>query len=113
MQPHLVIDEESLSTSIDSDVTEIMFKDNITYQISWGGTLLGTFDVAISSDYDKLNPSAATWDSLPLSPAPVAAGAPDSWTIDLSQLGSKFIKLSFTRTSGSGFLKARISGKAT
>lgn len=112
LQPYLVINESSLSTSKTSEITEIFNKDNITYQLVWTGTLNGTFAVQVSSDYDSHNPSDAHWDVLPLSPTPTASGSAGSWTIDLNELGSKHIKIIFTRVSGTGSLKARIMGKA-
>jgi hypothetical protein len=36
----------------------------------------------------------------------------DSWTLDLNELGSKYIKIDFTYTSGTGDLTADIMGKA-
>lgn len=111
LQPHKVINEASLSASKTSEITEIFNKDNIIYQCIWGGTLAGTFDVQVSSDYVSTPTPAGTWDSLPLSPVPTASGSPDSWTIDLNQLGAKYIKIVFNRSGGSGSLKVYISGK--
>lgn len=112
LQPSKVIDEATVSADVTSSITEIMNKDNIVYQIKWTGTLNIAFDVQVSSNYDPRNASAASWDSLPLLPAPAATGSAGSWTIDLSELGSKYIKLFCDYSSGSGALEAWISGKA-
>lgn len=112
LQPSVVFEEASVSASKTSDATEVLNKDNLTYQLLWTGTLAGTFDIQVSSNYDPNKPSLASWDSLPLTSVPTAAGSPDSWTVDLNQLGSKWVRCAFTRVSGTGNLKMIISGKA-
>lgn len=112
LQPSLVINEDSVAGDVRSLVTEVLNKDNITYQLKWDGDLDALFEVHVSSDYNPNNPSAAHWDSLPLDPAPTASGSADTWTIELNQIGSKYVSLFVVYNSGTSNLQAYVSGKA-
>ena len=100
------------SGTVTSSVTDIFLKDNITLQFIYTGTLAGSFDVQISTNYDLANPSLAAWDSLPLSTTPVAAGAAGNWSVNITDLSAKALRVVFTWTSGSGNLTSWISAKA-
>jgi len=110
LQPALIFDE-TVSGDVETDPTEILNKDNITYQVVWDGTLAAIISVLISSDYNK-NTGEGWWDPLPLNPVPTIATGQDSWTIDLNQLGSKWCKLQIAASGGSADVQVTITGKA-
>lgn len=97
--------------SLTSEVTCIAFLDNIGIQLNFTGAPVGAFDIQVSIDYDKDKGIPGTWLSLPLTPAPSAAGAPGSIYLDLNQLSAPFIRVVYTKTSGTGTLNSFISGK--
>lgn len=102
----------SMAGNLASSVTNIEFLDNIGVQLNFTTSdAVGTFQVQVSMDYSPVNPTAANWINLSLSPAPVAASANDSIYIDLNQLSAPWIRTTYTRTSGSGTLDAFICGK--
>lgn len=107
-----------MSADITSPVTDIRFIDNVALLLKWTGTPVGTFAVQGSVDYVAALPNASrvanagTWTSLTLSPTPSAAGSADHVLIDLPALGFPFIRVVYTRTSGTGTLTMYISGKA-
>lgn len=113
--PYLVVTAGSMAASITSLVTNIQYMDDVVYQIQWTGTPVGTFTVQVSEDYQQSGGTvlnAGTWTTLTLSSAITAAGSADQAILDLNQLPYSWIRLVYTRTSGTGTLNAYISAKA-
>lgn len=100
------------TSTLTSQITEIRGFDNIAYEVDFSGTPIGTFTVEVSNSYDPITNPNATFVVLVLSPTPVASGSSGVIGIDINQSGFKYIKLTYTNTSGSGVLQAYISGKA-
>lgn len=104
--------------SLTSAITAVQMVDNVAYQIDFTGAPVGTFSVQVSINYEPgrgpnsepANPG--TWVDLTLDPAIIASGSPDTAFIDINQTGSAYIRLVYTRTSGSGTLNAMITAKA-
>lgn len=118
-KPYKVISNGDMSqSSLTSSYTNIQGLDNVGYQVVFTGAPTGTFSVQISMDYQPgTSPNAepvnaGNWVSLPLSPAIIASGSGDVAYIDLNQMSAPWIRLVYTRTSGSGTLNAFIVAKA-
>ncbi len=101
--------------SITSQVTNIQFLDNIGVQLNFTGSPVGTFAVQISADHAQDAEGnvtvAGNWIALTLSPAPVASGSSNSIYIDMQQLSAPWIRVVYTKTSGTGTLNAFICAK--
>lgn len=107
-------------TSVTSTVVNIQGLDNIGIQANiLTGTANGTFDIQVSADYNALNGvviTAGTWNKLG-SPytATLASGVFTDSTasvyFDLNQLSSQWVRLLYTKTSGTGTFDAFITGK--
>lgn len=108
------------TASITSAVTAIEFLDNIGIQINFTGSPVGTFAVQISMDYDQDQNgnviSAGNWITMPVQQGstsytaiPTSLGSPIY--LDLNQLSAPWIRLVYTRTSGTGTLNAFIAAK--
>jgi hypothetical protein len=116
--PFKIINAGDLSqSSITSAVTNIQFLDDINIQYIWsaGSSPVGTIAVQVSSNYAQDSQgnvsNSGTWTSLSLSSTPSISGNSGSGVIEMTQLGSVWIRTVYTRTSGSGTLNAYISGK--
>lgn len=100
---------------VTSSVTNIQFLDNIAYQVNFTGTPVGTFSVEVSVDHAQDSQGnvtvTGTWNALTLSPTPAASGAAGSAYIDLNQLSAAYVRIKYTRTSGTGTLNGYITGK--
>lgn len=98
--------------SVTSAITNIQGEDNIGIQINiLTGSPTGTFTVQISADYN-LNLNTGNWVTLTLpTAAAVSAGSPSNIYIDLNQLSAPWIRLVYTKTSGTGTYDAIIVGK--
>lgn len=109
MLDHLV-SAASMGANITSAVQSLQKQDNCGIQLIWTGTPTGTFGVQVSLDY-QLGTGVGTWTQITLSPVPAASGAAGTYYIDLNQLSSPWIQITYTRTSGTGTLDAWISAK--
>ncbi len=101
--------------SLTSLVTNIQYLDNICVELVFTGTPTGTFEIQGSLDYQRdLNgnvTNAGHWVPITLPTPPIASGAAGDILIDMNQLSFPYIRVVYTRTSGSGSLNAYIGGK--
>ena len=84
-------------------VTSIKHLDNISIQINFTGTPVGTFYVELSDDNVNFVP-------MTLSPVPVASGAPGSIILEITQLASIYLRVRYAG-SGAGAVTALITAK--
>lgn len=112
---HNIIAGDMSAASITSAVTNIQFLDNIGVQFNFTGTPNGTFAVQVSADYAQDSNGnvqvAGNWIPVTLPSTPVAAGAAGQVYIDLNQLSSPWIRIVYTKVSGTGVLDGFITGK--
>lgn len=103
------------SASITSTVSNIQHLDNIGIQLQWTGVPVGTFAIQVSADYaqdiEGNVTNTGTWTTLTLGPGISAAGSADNAYVDLNQLSSPWIRVVYTKTSGTGTLNGYIVGK--
>lgn len=113
--PVQIIDSQSMGASITGDVVEIKNQDNIGIQLHWTGTPTGSFDFQISNNHKQDSNGNVTvagdWITLPVMPAITAAGSADDAYVDLNQISAMYMRVVYTRTSGTGSLNAYVSGK--
>ncbi len=116
LAPYKVIDAGSMGTTLTSTVTNIQYLDNVGVQLNFTTSdAVGTFQVQVSMDYTQdavgnvLN--AGNWINLTLNPSPVAASAANQIYIDINQVSAPYMRVKYTRTSGTGTLTAYITGK--
>lgn len=105
-----IVNAASTAASVTSDVLNVQDFDNIALQMVWTGTTAGTFAVQASLDYEPAG-SAGTWTALTLSAVPTAAGSADSALVDLNQVAAPWLRVVFTRSSGTGALTVYAAGK--
>jgi hypothetical protein len=102
-------------TSITSKVTNIQFLDNIGVQLDFTGSPIGTFVVQVSADYatDYLGnvTNAGHWINVNLPQSPVASGSAGDIYIDLNQLSAPYLRVVYTKGSGTGTLNAVVTAK--
>jgi len=114
-------------SSITSKITDIQYLDSISIQLSWTGSPVGSFEVQGSIDYSPGDvqsgrpANSGTWTPMTLSyldgstmttdtSIPTTVGSPI--LLNLALLAFPYIKIVYTRDSGSGTLSAWIMGKA-
>lgn len=100
--------------TLTSTPVNIQYLDNIVFQAIFTGSPVGIFSVQSSLTYNQdangniLN--AGTWTALTLNPTPSIAAA-GNLLIDMNQLSMPWIRLVYTKTSGTGTLNAYVGGK--
>lgn len=95
---------------VNSQAIDMFNRDNPTVQFIWDGTLVGSFDVQGSVDYNPVT-GLGDWDSIPLGSTPLATGSPNHGTIEINQFGPRWMRVVFTWSAGAGNLTGWIMGK--
>lgn len=111
-----LLNSQSLGASFSSTPTNIEIMDNISYQMNaTTSDAVGTFTVEVSDDYNQDSNgniiSAGNWIALPVSVAMTLSGSSDTIMFDGNQISHPWIRLTYTRTSGTGTVTAYVSGK--
>jgi len=97
--------DKSMGATFQTASTNILHMDRVGYQISFTTSdAIGTFSVEVSND-------DTVWVALTLSAAVTAASSDDDAFIDV-ETAAKFVRLVYTRSSGTGTLQAHITGKS-
>lgn len=116
LSPVKVIDAGDMSqATITSSVTDIRYLDNVSIQCIFTGTPTGSFALEGSLDYLRVNAqvtNSGTWTPITLSSTPAASGSAGNILLDLNQLSFPYIRIVYTKSSGTGVLNVYISGKA-
>lgn len=117
LDPFVVINGVSMGADVTGPWTDVHGVDNILYLVSFTGTPVGVFSIEASDFANGVSPDtpiplpvglvSATGGSVP-----AAGGSADQIGIDINQIPGRFLRLKYTRTSGTGALTAIISGKA-
>lgn len=117
ISPIVVFNNVSLSASRTSSGIHVQNSDNIGIEFVWTGTPTGTFGIDVTNSA-TLNPdgtvSGGTWTPLVLtSPdVPEATGSSGNGFIDLNQTGAAFVRVTYTRVSGTGNCTAILTAKS-
>lgn len=120
-----ITDGDMSTASLTSLVTEIQYLDDIAIQLDWTGAPVGTFAIQVSSTFKRYDPTnkitaAGTWTPLVLTywngsifvtdtSIPTSVGSPIF--LDLALLSAPFVRIVYTKGSGTGTLQCTISGK--
>lgn len=110
---HLVSDG-SLAGDLTSSAVNIAFLDNIGLQFIWTGTPTGTFGVQVSIDgvWNGTVWTGTNWTTYTLGSAPAPSGSPSSAYVDLNQVSAPALRVTYTRSGGSGTAQVWVSGKS-
>lgn len=116
-EPVQIVTAGSLGASLTSNGIDLNQIVLASIQAVWtGGTVDGAFTIEVSNDSVKIDPTVTNqaanvvnWTTYTGSSV-TAAGAGDfAWLI--SDIGFRWVRLKFTRTSGTGTLNAIFAGK--
>ena len=109
----------SLAASFSSTPFDIRTLDNIAVQLNaTTSNAVGTFSVQGSLDYNPggstspSGPVAGNWIAITLPAIPTLASVDAQFLLDLNQLSFPWLRIAYTRTSGTGTVDIYVSGKA-
>lgn len=118
LAPFSVITNGDMSGNLTSIPTIIQMLPGVSYSLVWTGTPTGIFSLQGSNDYafnsvsgHIINPG--TWNDLPLSVSPAAAGVADNGLIEVLLSNVYAVRVVYTFTAGTGVLNAVVVGKVT
>lgn len=116
LSPVKRLTSQSLAAGFSSTPTDIRYLDNVSIQLNTTtANAVGTFSVEGSLDYQKGQDDASaaansgTW--VTIVSAPPLAGANVNTLLDLNQLSFPYVRVTYTRTSGTGTVDMYISAK--
>ncbi len=116
LAPSQILTSQSLGASFSSPATNVLLLDNVAIQLNvTTSDAVGTFTVEGSLDHVEANgviSNAGNWVALNLSAVPTLSGSSTSFLLDLNQVSFPWIRVTYTRTSGTGTVNAYISAKA-
>jgi hypothetical protein len=101
-----------MGADIEGPVTDVMWLDNIGFQVSWtSANAVGTIEVQGSNNYD---PRLQTGDFIALTFSPALdqpASDNGSYLINVNQFPFRYIRIFYDRTSGTGDLEVTLTAK--
>lgn len=109
-----------MSANITSSVTNILGLDNIAYQanVTNGSSPVGTLTAQVSLDYAADSQgnvtNAGNWTNIQTAPGTdlsLSVTTNGTYTLNLAAIAAPWIRLVYTKTSGSGTMNAFIAGK--
>lgn len=102
----------SMATSLTSALTKIQNLDDIGIQVKWtSSNAVGTIAVECSINYNA-NLATGDWVALTFDPALAQPASNNgSYLIDLQQVPFTWLRVTYTRVSGSGTLNVWLSAK--
>lgn len=107
----------SMASSVATKPLLIPMESMASFSLVWTGSPVGTFALETSDDYtvDAMgNPAnAGTWNALPLSETPTAAGTSGNDFINASTLAGYAVRVKYNSTSGTGSLTVVASAKVS
>lgn len=115
--PYKFADATSLGATFTTAVIPILYMDNIALQLNCtNANAVGTFAVEVSLDYVPASlqgPAAATgnWVALSLPSTPTLASATQVISLNLNQIAAPYMRVVYTRTSGTGTMDGFVCGK--
>lgn len=108
-----VVSAGSLGANYTSPAIETAQQDNIGLQMNWTGTPTGVFSIQISMDYaqDYMGnvTNAGNWATIVNSIT--AVGSADVAYVDLNQMSAPYVRVVYTRTSGTGAVDIYVTSK--
>lgn len=108
LTPVWIVRSGDMSGDVTGPAVQMSFMDNVGIQVKWTGTPTGTLDVQVS-----LDPMNLGWQSVPFSPTPTQpAGSSGTDWYEVNQSPAAYVRLIYTRMSGTGTLNAKIAIKS-
>lgn len=105
LYPYPILTDQTLVNSFTSAATNVQFLDRVSYSVTWTTDAVGSLIVQGSGD-------GVTFADLTMNPLTLN-NADDSGVIDIQTSGLHSVRLSYTRTSGTGTMNAKVSAKAS
>lgn len=111
--PTAIMNAVSLAASVDSQAVRVLNSDNIGLQFVWTGDPTGTFGISGSNTATLLadgSITGGTWTAI-TGTYPAPAGAGGNYLVSVTNYPYAFIKVTYTRASGSGAVTVTLVAK--
>lgn len=109
MPPAIIVNSQSLAASFNSPILPVYQADSMVLQVNYTGAPVGSLDVQESLDY---NPSSGAGNFVSITPLTQAIpGAVSPILIETSAGLGGYLRIVYTRTSGTGSMSVYMSRK--
>lgn len=98
-----ILSSQSLAASFNSAATNAQFLDRICYSVSWTGSAVGS--LIAQGSIDNVNFANLDMNAITLN------NATDNAILDIQVTALPYVRLAYTRSSGTGSMSGYISGK--
>lgn len=107
------IDAASMGATVTSAISNVEMVDNIGFRVAWTSSdAVGVITVEGSIDYVPV-PASGNWEALTFSPALTQPNSDNgSYLININQYPYPWIRVKYTRTSGTGTLNVWLTTKS-
>ena len=106
--PTALATAHSTAATFTTPIATVKFSDNVGVQYTWTSTTAGTVTVELS-----LNPTVLGWYTYTPAGTPTQpAGSPGTGWIEIPQTTAAFVRVTYTRSAGSGAMDIWITAKA-
>ena len=120
LQSFKALNAASLGADAAGPATNIEFLDNLSVHIECGAGATGTFYVQVSNvpGTTGTGPASTNWVTLPLVDSTGAAvtlavtGSAANFFVNIPQVAASYMRLIYTRASGTGAASAWVTGKS-
>jgi hypothetical protein len=111
LQPYKLIVNGNMGATNHSAPVKVLYTDNIGIEVAFTGTPSGVFTIegAVIEEQDI---ALATWVDFGITPTMTASGSASSFLISLNEVPYSHIRITYTRTSGTGSLNVTITAKS-
>lgn len=106
--------DQSMAASFNSNPFHCALFDNIYIQMNCVGTMAGTFAISVSGDHKETNgviTNAGNFIPLTLPQVPTCAGADIYLAVNVQLLGAPWMRVEYTRVSGTGVCNLWLASK--
>lgn len=104
IKPYHLMTDGSMAGNLTTDPVDVVYSDNVGFQLIFTGTPTGTFQC--QGSIDNVN-----WTNLEFSTVPSATGAADTHLFNLNNVPYRKLRVGYTRTSGTGTLNVWVMAK--
>lgn len=117
-QPTLVLSSTSVSatTTVTGSISNVLYRDTVSYQANFSGVPVGYFQANVSLDYNPGSPQSAGtlnpghWASI--GSVSIDATSTSPVVMRFRQVGEPYIQFQFVSSTSSGVIDMRVCGKS-
>ena len=116
-QAHVIVAGDMSQASLTSRAMRTAVLDNYSFQGVWSGSSpIGTLDIQVSNDHQEnggVVVNTGTWTSIYAgATVPAVSGSPGNLFLNVAAISAAWVRVVYTKTSGTGTLDVYFNGRS-